>query len=464
VANTQSQFNLVDSVAFQSGSHLMKFGADYRRIGTFNGPRAYDQFAYFNGAAGATSGLASDVVIDAQDSGSIHFTNLSLYAQDAWKATSRLTLTYGLRWEFNPPPLGGPGHPLYTFEGYANPKTIQLAPDGTPMYHASWRNFAPRLGAAYQLSRRPGFEATLRAGFGLFYDLGAGLIGQAASSFPYYRTLSYYETLYPLPAAAAQAPPFTLSPPVGSIYGAQGNLMLPVTYQWNLTMQQSLGRSSAISIGYVAAAGRHLLRQEYFVNPNDNFTYAYLLTNQAFSNFNSLQVQFQRRLSNGWQALISYTWSHSLDNASNDSASYLEALQLNPKLDYGPSDFDIRHTLSAAFTYALPGRHLLLRNWFFDGVVSLRTATLVDVTYSRDLGFGFYTFRPDLVFGSPLYLSDSNVAGGRRFNMDAFVLPTQYPGRQGTLGRNGLRGFPLNQIHFTIRREFPLVENAKLQF
>ncbi len=433
VSNTQHQYNVTDAVSLIAAAHQIKIGVDYRRIGTFNGARAYDQLAYFNGALAAAAGVASEVLIDAQDAGSLHFLNLSLYAQDTWKAARRLTLTYGLRWEFNPAPLGGPNHPLYTFEGYANPNTIQLAPLGTPMYAAGWHNFAPRLGAAYQFSRAPGRETTLRAGFGMFYDLGAGLIGQAASSFPYYRTAALFDVLYPLAPAAAQAPSFSLQPPVSSIYGAVNGLKLPVTYQWNVTLEQALGRSSAISAGYVAAAGRNLLRQEYFINPNANFTYAYLLTNLAFSNFDSLQVQFKRRLSHGLQALVSYTWSHSLDNASNDSSSYLEALQLNPKLDYGPSDFDIRHALSAAFTYALPGRRLALRNWSLDGVVSLRTATPVDVTYSRDLGFGLFNFRPDLVTGVPLYLSDPNVAGGRMFNPDAFALSTQYPGRQGTL-------------------------------
>jgi hypothetical protein len=169
-------------------------------------------------------------------------------------------------------------------------------------------------------------------------------------------------------------------------------------------------------------------------------------------------------LSRGLQALVSYTWGHSLDNNSNDSSSYLEALQINPKQDRGPSDFDIRHALSAGFSYNLPSRHWFTRDWSLDGVVSARTATPVDVTFYRDLGFGLYNFRPDLVPGVPLYLDDPNVAGGRRFNIDAFELQGGFPGHQGTLGRNSLRGFPVEQVNFTIRREFPLYERLRLQF
>jgi hypothetical protein len=445
------------------GSHQLKFGLDYRRIGTYNGPRAYDQFAYFTGATGAAYGESSEVVIDAQDPGSILFRNVSLFAQDAWKITQRLTLTYGLRWEINPAPTGGPNHPLYTFTGYESPSQIQLAPVGTPLYKTTWANFAPRVGLAYQLSQAPGRETTVRGGFGMFYDLGTGIIGQAVSSFPYYRTTAYYDGIFfPLPPAAAQPPPFSVNPPAGSIYGAVEGLKLPETYEWNIAMEQSLGKNNALSVSWVGAAGRNLLRQDYFVDPNPNFTYVYLLTNTGFSDFESLQTQFQRRLGHGLQALASWTWSHSLDNASNDSSSYLKAIIVNPLRDRGPSDFDIRHAVSAAFSYNV--KYRWLRGWGLDGVYTFRTATPVDITYARDLGYGPFSFRPDRVADVALYIADPNVAGGRRFNPDAFVLQSTYPGRQGTLGRNVIRGFPLDQLNFTVRREFQLIEKAKLQF
>jgi hypothetical protein len=463
VSNSERQYNMVDTFSFMLGSHQLKFGFDYRRIGTYNGPRAYDQFAYFTGATGATSGQSSEVVIDAQDPGSILFRNVSSFAQDAWKITRRLTLTYGLRWEINPAPVGGPNHPLYTFTDYQNPSQIQLAPVGTPLYKTTWTNFAPRVGVAYQLSQAPGRETTVRAGFGMFYDLGTGIIGQAVSSFPYYRTTAYYDGIFfPLPPAAAQPPPFSLNPPVGSIYGAVQGLKLPVTYEWNIAMEQSLGKNNALSLSWVGAAGRNLLRQDYFVDPNPNFTYVYLLTNTGFSDFESLQTQFQRRLAHGLQVLASWTWSHSLDNASNDSSSYLKAIIVNPLRDRGPSDFDIRHSVSAAFSYDV--KYRWLRGWGLDGVYTFRTATPVDITYERDLGYGPFSFRPDLVPDVPLYIDDPNVAGGRRFDPAAFVLQSSYPGRQGTLGRNVMRGFPLDQMNFTVRREFPLIEKAKLQF
>jgi hypothetical protein len=469
VANSQHQYNLVDTVSYLAGSHQLKAGFDYRHIGTWNGPRAYDQFAYFTGATGAAYGEASELVIEAQEAGSIRFDNVSLFAQDAWKIRRNLTLTYGLRWELNPAPTGGPNHPLYTFTGYQNPAQIQLASAGTPLYQTTWTNFAPRIGAAWQLLKAPGRSLTLRGGWGMFYDLGAGIIGQAASSFPYYQQYVNF-SLSPFPVApeAALPPPFSLAPPVASIYGAVRGLQLPVTREWNVALERELGEANTLTVSWVGAAGRRLLRMDYFVKPNDDFIYAYLLRNTGFSNFESLQAQFRRRLSKGLQALISYTWAHSLDNASTDSASYLEAIIINPQRDYGSSDFDIRHALSAAFSYNLPGSERrfwkpVLSHWSFDGVYTFRTATPVDITYTLDTGYGTYSFRPDVVPGVPLYLTEPNAPGGRIFNPAAFTIPDVYPGRQGTLGRNVLRGFPLDQINFTLRREFPLREWLRLQ-
>jgi hypothetical protein len=457
VANAQRQYNAVDSITIQLGGHQLKFGADYRRIATDNSPRNYDLFYYFVGTFGSIFGHTNQTTIDAQEDISVYFNNLSLFAQDTWKASRRLTLTYGLRWEWNPPPTGS--KPLYTFTGYENPRTVKLAPQGTPLYATTYGNFAPRLGAAYQLIQAPGRETTIRGGIGVFYDLGAGIISQAASGFPYFRQRNFLDgTQFPLPEQAAQPAPFSLNPPANSIYGAVRGLRLALTWQWNVAIERALGRTDSVSVSYVGAAGRHLLRQDYYVNPNDNFVYAYLLTNRSFSDFHALQAQYQRRLSHGLQALVSYTFGKSLDNASNDSSSHLIALQLDPRQDRGPSEFDIRHALSGAFSYNM------IWKWALDGVYTFRTATPVDVTYYRDLGFGLYNFRPDIVAGQPIYLDDLNVAGGRRFNPDAFELQNGFPGRQGTMGRNVLRGFPLSQINFTVRREFPIYERMKLQF
>jgi hypothetical protein len=103
----------------------------------------------------------------------------------------------------------------------------------------------------------------------------------------------------------------------------------------------------------------------------------------------------------------------------------------------------------------------MLRDWSVDSIVGARTATPVNVVYSRNIGFGAYSFRPDLVPDVPLYLDDPTVAGGKRFNPAAFSIPTDP--RQGTLPRNALRGFPLFQLDLALRRQIRIAEGYALQ-
>src|SRR5437660_6920668 len=104
----------------------------------------------------------------------------------------------------------------------------------------------------------------------------------------------------------------------------------------------------------------------------------------------------------------------------------------------------------------------LLRNWSVDAIFRARTATPLTVIINRALfGVPAIGTRADLVPGVPLYIKDSTVAGGRRLNPKAFAVPPA--GRQGTLGRNSLRGFPLSQLDFSLRLKFPLGEQFNLQ-
>ncbi len=105
----------------------------------------------------------------------------------------------------------------------------------------------------------------------------------------------------------------------------------------------------------------------------------------------------------------------------------------------------------------------ILGNWAIDTIVTARSATPVDLIAGTGVIGGVQTsVRPDVVFGIPLYVDDPNVAGGRRFNRAAFVAPPA--GRQGTLGRNVLRGLPVWQLDLSLRRQFNLTERANLQF
>lgn len=247
------------------------------------------------------------------------------------------------------------------------------------------------------------------------------------------------------------------------------DLKLPYTYQWNGTIEQSLGGNQTLSASYVGAVGRRLIRGETIRNPNPNFTNVSVARNTATSDYHALQLQFQRRLSRGVQAVASYTWSHSIDNASGDSnqTTSTPSGRIDPQFDRGASDFDIRQAATGAVTYNLPTPDLgsvpnaILHNWSVDTIFTARSATPINVIYGRDLGFGSFSFRPDLVAGIPLYINDPLVGGGRRLNTNAFAAPTI--ARQGTLERNALRGFPIYQIDLALRRQFKFTETFNLQ-
>jgi Carboxypeptidase regulatory-like domain/TonB dependent receptor-like, beta-barrel len=470
--NLQRQVNLVDNFSITSGTHQLKFGVDYRRLSPIFRLLKYSQSPSFSSVSLAVAGRASSVVIAAfpRETRPL-LTNLSLYGQDTWKISPRLTVTYGLRWEVNPPPSEQTGNDQFAVTGLDNPSTLALASRGTRIYETTYDNFAPRIGGAYRLFQHPGRETMVRGGFGIFYDLGNGQAMSAfGNGFPYsFSKPTLTNVDFPLTAALAAPPALDLNlRPIGLIYAFSPKLKLPRIYQLNFAIEQSLGSNQTVSATYLGAIGRRLLRGELLINPNPTFARVNVTTNAATSDYHAMQLQFQRRLSKGWQALVSYTWSHSLDIASNDSTFSTPGSKLDPQLDRAASDFDMRHALSGAVSYNIPtpkvGRvgKSILGNWSVDTIFTARSATPVNIRYTRDIGFGSFSFRPDLVPGIPIYINDPSAPGGKRFNKSAFLTPVQP--RQGTLGRNALRGFPIHQVDLTLRRRFDLTERMKLRF
>ena len=470
--NYQRQLNIVDNVAAVVGSHQLGFGVDYRRLMPISGVHSYESSTFFNGINKAISGLASGVAITA-NFGRVYpvFTNFSVYAQDSWRVNQRLTLTYGLRWELNPPPHEANGNDAFTVQGLDRPATMTLAPQGAPLWETTFGNWAPRVGVAYLLSAKSGQETVVRGGFGTFYDVGNGPGSQAifGSNYPHSASKLLTNVQFPLSQSQLAPPAFSADPPYPMLFVADPHLVLPRTYEWNIAIERSLGTAQTVSTSYVGAAGRRLLRQE-LLHPNELFTDVLVTRNGATSDYNALQVQYQRRLSRGLQAIVSYTWSHSIDVASTESSVNTPAANLDPNVDRGNSDFDVRHSIAAAATYDLPspGNSRLMRailgNWSLDSMLRARSATPVYVIQNPGLGplFGvFGVTRPNLIQSVPLYLHDTNAPGGKRINPAAFAkVPA---GQQGSLGRNVVRAFPASQLDFAVRRQFAFAELLRMQ-
>jgi hypothetical protein len=473
----QRQVNLVDNLSVTRGGHQLKFGVDYRWLAPFTSPYSYGIFTQFSGVTaapgGALSGIASFAQSAAFQAVALLSQNFSLYGQDTWKITPRFTLTYGLRWDVNPPLRGkNSANDPFTVTGLNSPATIALAPRGTPLYQTTYSNVAPRLGLAWQLHARPDWGSTLRAGFGIFYDLGQGSLGGASSYFPYSAHKNIAPAPFPLSSQDAAPPAITSNPPVSQLIVADPHLSLPRSYQWNVALEQSLGTSQSLSLTYIGAIGRDLLRATNLFNPNPSFQFVLVTDNSATSDYHALQLKFQLRLSRGLQALASYTFSHSIDSASTDAlATYLNTPGsfANSNIDRGNSDFDIRHAFTTGLTYNLPSVgsnqvvHAALSGWSLDGFVLARSAPPVDVVGGPSVAGGTEIFlRPNVNPGIPLELAGGGYPGGKIFNKAAFTTPPV--GQQGNFGRNVLRGFDASQVDLGLQRQFRVTEKVGLRF
>ena len=478
----QRQINLVDNFFVVRGSHQMKIGVDYRWLSPFSSPYTYSQLAEFLGVTCssppcpgyAQSGTSAVAAVFAYQSDTLISTNLSLYGQDTWRITPRLTVTYGLRWDLNTPLKGkNLANQPFTVTGLDNPPTIALAPRGTPLYKTTYDNVAPRFGVAYLLTDKPDWATVLRGGFGIFYDLGYGSLGGASYSFPFEGLKVIPGASLPLSPTNATPPQLATSAPVtGTMVVAEPHLELPRTYEWNATLEQSLGSSQLLSLTYVGAAGRDLLRVTPLLNPNPDFPFLDVISNTTSSNYQALQIKLERRLFKGLQALASYTLSHSIDDASTDAyATYLNTPSFiaSPSIDRGNSDFDTRHAFTAGVTYNLPSpesnkiAHATLGGWSVDGFIFARTAPPVDVVSGLVFADGIDLYpRPDVVPGVPLVLYQSQYPGGKAFNPAAFTPPPT--GQQGDFGRNVLRGFGAWQADVAFQRQFQLTEKVGLHF
>ena len=475
--NKQRQFNIVNSTSVTFGGHTVKFGVDYRRLTPVSFSGAYKRaFLPDNIQDVINNQEAFAQIIAPQVTLRPIYNNFSLFAQDTWRVNSRLTLTYGLRYEIVPAPDEENGNlPLTVLglqESVNSLANLSVSPTRQKFYETTYNNFAPRVGAAYRLFN----NTVVRGGFGVFYDLGYGFTGSAFSTgiLPFSNTLTLPSVTYNSPLFQQQVPPVSLNTPFSRVFAYEPDFQLPYSFQYNFSVEQGFGANNTISVSYVGAKGERLGRVETLRSSTANIRRLDLVTNGGYSNYDALQVQYQRRLTRGFQALVSYTFGKSLDNISEETQNNLQSPtgRFDPDLDHAPSSFDVRHSFNGAVSYEIPSpfssgiAKKIFGGFGLDAIFRARTATPVNlVSGANSLGLGVTTIlRPDYVSGQPLYIDDDAAPGGRRFNPAAFDRATPLAqGRQGNLGRNVLRGFGARQFDLSLRRQFNLTERVNLQ-
>lgn len=506
--NSQQQWNFTDNVRWAVKNHNLGFGVDYRRMSPKNAPNEYQATISIDNLANLTSAepLIDNLGIFSADTVQLRYQNFSAYVLDTWQARKNLTLDFGLRWEVNTPPKGV-NVPLYTIKGFPDIQNLELSTD--PMFETIYTAFAPRFGMAYQLNQKSGRETVLRGGIGIYYDLGQGTLSSAAMQFPYVRRLQTPRTGVPFPPTVADLAPPTAANLKGPYLGQSFTLVapgykLPKTYQWSVSLDQSLSSKDTVTISYIGSAGRHLLRRYFYniaaefpdpdnilpVNPLFAGSGINVTRNDGeygdYSDYRALQIQYVRRLSKGLQILANYTLGRSRDTGSSDGLGSLDSYNslVLPKEFYGYSDFDRRHIFNTAITYELPSlktenramkvlNNIFLKGWASDMNFKYQSAAPLNVTYQYydDLSsFVSNSFLVDTVPGQAFWIKDSSAPGGKRLNVAAFTLPAGVEttniinARNGNLVRNSLRGFSLYQMDLSVRRIFSLTEKVRLNF
>lgn len=404
-SNLQRQFNLRSAVVHLDGKHSLKFGGDYRRLSPSIDLRASELNAFFDGIDQATTGMATRVnLLRFGGPQNPVFHNLSLFAQDEWRMTSRVMLTYGARWELAPPP--STDGQAFAVDQVSDPTTLKLAESGSSLWKTRYLNFAPRVGVAYEIMD----DFVLRGGAGILYDLGEDRSGDIfANSVPFVTGGSVFNSPFPgLSNTSSNDLPLLAFDP---------RLKVPYVINWNVSLQKGLGARQLISAAYLGSSGKRLLNTETFLGQNPDFSFLRVTTNQGKSDYRALQLKFERPFANHFAALVSYTLSQSMDNVIDDSARRV----VMTVFDRVPSDFDVRHQLTGFATYELPAPfrsglgNKLFRNWAVDSIFNARSAKPLKFVSMMPTSFGVAYLQEDVSQrGFPFYQVDTGLR--RKFN------------------------------------------------
>ncbi len=498
-ASVTNTYQVMDNVTHARGGHLFKFGFDVRHTQQ-NAFRDVQSRGFLN-FLGITGNPVADLLLGypAVSGGAIldnpqylRTTSYNIFANDTWRLAPDLTLSAGIRYEFNSPPVD-----KYDRAVVYDRVSGQLAPvgeNGIPRsgYVADANNWGPRAGLAW---RPGGGDTVLRAGYGIYFDQSSLAPGEGLYFSPPYFDFRLYYALPGLPLTLSD--PFPADFPVPSAPSAisyQRDLRTPHIQHWSFNIQQRLGRARMVQVGYVGSKGTKQLAARDInqpeaspvspnPRPNPMLADISLLESRSNSSYHSLQTRFRQYLSGGLSVLASYTYSKSIDDASSFFSSAGDANfpqnSNNVAHERGRSNFDVRHRLTMSYSWTLPfgkGRPWLnggglaarlLGDWETYGIWTFQSgrpftvALLSEVDNSNtgrsSLGFGAND-RPHRVGDGTL----ENPTPETWFDTAAFSMPEF--GTFGNAGRNILDGPSMQTINVSLLRDFTIQEGMSLQF
>ncbi|MDX1979717.1 MAG: TonB-dependent receptor [Bryobacteraceae bacterium] len=507
-------FQYIDNMTFTTGKHTLKFGGDVRRrqITEYQTNRGNGRFNFSRGftteiGSGAATGneLASFLLGYAgfieQD-----FTlawvgargiESGVYFADDWRATRRLTLNLGLRWDYYSP-FSEVANRWANFD--AATATVKIAGvdgvDSRAGIERDFGNWAPRFGFAYQMAK----STVLRGGYGLFYNPngngGALLRLQRHIPFgPIWNQTNPDTTLGRRVSDGFPAPPDinfeSAKNPTGGVVGVFPGYKSSYAQQFNLGLQHeiapwqmifkasmvgNLGRRLGTTIDLnqaVPGAGAVNPRRPFFaVRPGlAGISYA---VSDGLSSYLSGQLSVEKRMSKGLQVLFGYTWGHAIDDVGTEFGGGTGTPQdiRNRRADRGNSAFDIRHRATISYTYRLPfGKgmswinqggvaNVILGGWQTNGVVIMQTGLPFTVGHAGANTGGAGGSRANFVRDATLPSDQRSLQ--RWFDITAFATPALYT--FGNLGRNTLYGPGRWNYDMSLFKDFSIRERLIVQF
>ncbi len=505
----------LENASWTKGSHLLKFGGEYRwsksdRVTangvdpqfTFNGQFSGNAFSDFliGRALRFTQGSIRINQIRAQ--------TFSLYFQDDWKVSNKLSLNFGMRYE--------PQFPFYSandeltlFRADQKSKVFPTAPAGLVYAGdanvprggtgSDINNLAPRFGFAY--NPRGNGKTSIRGAYGFFYDVPRfHELSHFVNSPPYSLQITLQQPRSFSDPYAGQVNPFPYAPPSTAQEKAAYEFLKPVTVglsvdpffaapyaqQWNFNLQHEVAPGYVVTAAYVGTKGTRLpIRRE--LNPATfrtgatvgnsdarriyapNFASIISYENVINSTYHALQFTLNKRFSRGFTILASYNYSKSIDGMSLDVDGFNGQDTLNMRADKGLSDFDIRHRFVTSFLWEIPGPKTgfakwVIGGWQANGILIIESGSPFTVVSGQDRALtATGTQRPDLTGDPKLDTGRSRDAQmAQYFDPSFFVLPAL--GSYGNSGRNSMIGPGDYNLDFALFKRFPIRESWQLQY
>ncbi|HUN62746.1 MAG TPA: TonB-dependent receptor [Candidatus Sulfotelmatobacter sp.] len=527
----QTGFDYNDTLTWTKGRHTVKVGGSVLRR-ELNLYRPLAGKGFFNLTGNGTSGVeftgyeTSDLLAGFVNNYS-HGTDYGMvgtrtwengfFAQDDFRVTTRLTLNLGLRWDILTWPVEVENRQA-NFD--VNTGALIIAGSNGTLRTSipnDYHDFGPRLGFAYQLTSDG--KTVIRGGYGLFYFIDrGGISNQLAQNPPFggestvtasqgYRiTLSgalpcspnctQSQLIATQATAALPSGNFTnlnLNAPTGvSVISMLATDEPPQISQWNLQIQRQISNNQSVSLAYVGTFGAHLMRnynenQQLFDSAPGTELYPQLGTitvqdSSGKSYYDALQAQYERRFTNGFQFLGSFTWSKTIDDSCGNLDVCAPQLYSNYRIERGLSDQDQPYRLVLSALYDLPfgrGKHwggdspkwldYIIGGWQLNGIYTLQGGLPFSVTVNgnpsatrADL-VGAYQVNPGNLthyvtasgFAAPpasIYYNANGSVNGVVFNAP------------GTSGRDIILGPGLSNMDLSLFKNFNVTEKIKGQF